>query len=146
MTNLQEILKVALAETFIFYLKSHNYHWNIEGPNFTQYHSFLGDLYDEVFDSIDPLAEHIRTLDVYVPGSCERFKQLSKIQDELLIRTPKEMFNNLLLDNSILIGTLNEAFQAATEANKQGIANFLADRIDIHEKHNWMIRSLLKNE
>ena len=146
METLIELLKKTLAESFAFYLKAHNYHWNIEGPNFYQYHTFLGDLYEEVFDSIDTTAEHIRTLDTYVPGSFERFKQLSGIQDELLIRTSKEMLTILLGDNNTLLGTLNQTFKAANDLNKQGIADYLAGRIDIHQKHGWMLRSLLKNE
>lgn len=146
METLIELLKKTLAESFAFYLKAHNYHWNIEGPNFYQYHTFLGDLYEEVFDSIDTTAEHIRTLDTYVPGSFERFKQLSGIQDELLIRTSKEMLTILLGDNNTLLGTLNQTFKAANDLNKQGIADYLACRIDIHQKHGWMLRSLLKNE
>lgn len=146
METLIELLKKTLAESFAFYLKSHNYHWNIEGPNFYQYHTFLGGLYEEVFDSIDTTAEHIRTLDTYVPGSFERFKQLSGIQDELLIRTSKEMLTILLGDNDILLETLNQTFNVASDLNKQGIADYLAGRIDIHQKHGWMLRSLLKNE
>jgi len=144
---LTDNLKQVLATSFVFYLKAHNFHWNTEGPNFPQYHSFLGDLYNEVFDNaIDKTAEFIRSLDNYAPGSLTRFAELSAIADQTKIPRAELMMAELLADNDIIMQVLNEAFVAATQENKQGIANFIAERLDAHGKHGWMLRSILKKE
>jgi starvation-inducible DNA-binding protein len=141
---LAETAKAALADTFAFYLKAHNYHWNIEGSNFEQYHKFLNGLYDEVWLAVDAIAEHIRTLDVYVPGSFSRYKELATIEDETKIPTAANMLKKLEADNQKVIASLTTAYQDAEKEKKVGFANFLQDRIDIHEKHGWMLRALTK--
>jgi starvation-inducible DNA-binding protein len=146
MELLVEALKKAQATSFAFYLKAHNYHWNVEGSNFSEYHAFLGDLYAEVWGAVDAIAEHCRTLDAYVPGSFSRFQQLSSIDDELSVPAARPMMSKLLLDNQRVIADLTVAYRAAETAGKVGIANFLQDRIDIHEKHGWMLRSFIKGE
>lgn len=137
-------LKVLLASTFSFYLKSHNFHWNVEGSDFVQYHEFLGDLYQDVFESVDKIAEYIRTLDSYTPGSLVRFHELSIIQDQTKIPRAELMFMELQDDNNKMIELLNSCFASAESENKQGIANFLAERIDFHNKQGWMFRSILR--
>ena len=142
--SLADDLKVALADTFAFYLKAHNYHWNVEGPNFSEYHAFLNGLYDEVWLAVDAIAEHIRTLDAYVPGSFSRYSELSSIEDETAIPKAVAMMRKLESDNQKVIVSLTKAMKSADEEGKIGISNFLQDRIDIHEKHGWMIRSFTK--
>ena len=88
MEELIQQLKVILATNFALYLKTHNYHWNIEGSNFPQYHTFLDVLYNAIFLQNDPIAEHIRYLDAYAPGSFTRFQELSTVKDQELIPTP----------------------------------------------------------
>lgn len=144
METLQEMLKKVLADTFALYLKSHNFHWNVEGPNFVQYHEFFGNLYEELHGAVDPIAEHVRTLDVYAPGSFTRFLELTDIEDELNILTPQEMIRKLYDDNQIVLKTLNMCMKLAETFDKQGLMDFLAGRIDTHEKHAWMLRSLSK--
>ena len=144
MDELVEALKKAQATSFAFYLKAHNYHWNVEGHNFSEYHAFLGDLYAEVWGAVDLIAEHCRTLDAYVPGSFSRFQQLSSVEDELSVPTGRIMMSKLLIDNQRVIADLTIAYRAAEAAGKVGIANFMQDRIDIHEKHGWMLRSFTK--
>ena len=144
MSELGDSLKVVLADSFAFYLKAHNYHWNVEGANFSEYHAFFGTLYAEVWGAVDLIAEHIRTLDEYAPASFERFKQLSNIQDELKIPQASVMISRLLADNEKVIDSLEKAHKIAESANKRGIVNFLEDRIDIHEKHSWMLRAIAK--
>lgn len=144
--NLAELLKVVLANSFAFRIKSQYYHWNVEGADFAQYHTFLGDLYTEVDGAVDQIAEHIRTLDVYVPGSFGRFSELSEIEDEQTIPSAHEMLKRLLTDNDRLINSMIKAHSVAEEQNKLGIINFLEGRIDIHDKHGWMLRSLVKRE
>ena len=137
-------MKVLLASSFSLYLKASNFHWNVEGPNFPQYHEFLGDYYAEIYGTVDTIAEYIRALDSYAPGSLSRFQELSIIQDCTEQLMPLEQFAELLSDNSTMLDYLNGTFIAATAENQQGIANFLAERIDAMQKHNWMIRSILK--
>lgn len=141
---LADNLKVLLGSTFAFYVKIHGFHFNIEGDNFPQYHEFLGDFYTEVYGSIDPIGEYIRTLDSYAPGSLTRYAELTIIQDQLKIPRAELMFAELYEDNAKMIDLLNHCFASASQENKQGIANFIAERLDAHEKHQWQLRSILK--
>ena len=140
MDELRKQMRIALATVFGFYVKAHNFHWNVEGPNFYEYHKLFDDIVDDVYGSIDPLAEHIRTLQAYVPGSFKRFADLSKVEDTLEVPTAKEMISILHADNEIVITTLNQAFNAAQTQKAQGLMNFLADRIDQHQKWGWFLR------
>jgi len=137
-------MKVLLASSFSLYVKSTNFHWNTEGPNFPQYHAFLGDFYSDIYGTVDTIAEYIRALDSYAPGSLSRFSELTIIEDCTEQLMPMEQFTELLEDSNMLLTYLNGTFVAATAENQQGIANFLAERIDAMQKHNWMIRSILK--
>jgi starvation-inducible DNA-binding protein len=141
---LAEKLKVLLASSYAFTIKAQNFHWNVEGPDFSEYHKFFGKLYEEVYDSLDYTAEYIRILESYTPGSLQRFKELSIIPDQLLIPRAELMFAELLEDNERMLGLLHECFEAASE--HKGIENFLAERIDAHGKHGWMLKSTLKKE
>lgn len=142
---LADTLKTLLATTYVFSIKTQNFHWNVESANFPQYHSFLGDLYEEVYgNTIDKIAEIIRQLDVYAPGSLTRFAELSQIQDQVKIPRAELMFKELYEDNSIILGLYKNAFHVAEEADEQGICDFIAGRIDAHGKHQWMLRSILK--
>jgi starvation-inducible DNA-binding protein len=144
METLQEIMKKVLADTFALYLKAHQYHWNVEGQNFPQYHEFFGNLYEEIHGAVDPIAEHIRSLDAYAPGSFTRFMELTDIEDETTVPAGVEMARRLMTDNERVLATLNVAFKLATTMDKQGLADFIAGRIDIHNKHGWMLRSITK--
>lgn len=144
METLQEIMKKVLADTFALYLKAHQYHWNVEGVNFPQYHEFFGNLYKELHDAVDPIAEEIRSLDAYAPGSFTRFMELTEIEDEISVPAGVEMARRLMTDNERVIATLNVAFKLAGQLDKQGLADFIAGRIDIHNKHAWMLRSITK--
>ena len=144
MDKLAEQLKVLQASTFALYLKCHNYHWNIEGPNFSQYHAFLADLYNELWLAVDLIAEHTRTLEVYVPGSFDRFKQLSVVDDALNIPDAQNMLINIKNDNQKIIEVLDKTLEYSEAAKTSGITNFLQDRIDIHFKHAWMLKSITK--
>jgi starvation-inducible DNA-binding protein len=144
MNELIQQMKVVLASSFALYLKTHNFHWNIEGPNFPQYHSFLDGMYNEIWAAVDAIAEHIRTLDAYAPGSLSRYSQLSVINDQSNVPTAKAMLAELELDNQKIINELNKALELAESSDKHGLSNFIQDRIDIHEKHKWMLRSIGK--
>jgi len=144
MEELIEKMKVALASTYAFGLKAQNFHWNVEGPNFVQYHEFFENLYDDATTAVDKLAEEIRTLNAYAPASLSRFQQLTVVQDEITIPTAMSMISKLNEDNDKVIGVLTEAYQEAEKAKVVGLANFLQDRIDIHSKHGWMLRATMK--
>lgn len=143
---LADNLKVLLGTSYAFVIKAQNFHWNVEGPNFPQYHEFLGNLYEEVYGSIDKTAEYIRTLESYAPGSFSRFSELSIISDQVKVPRAELMMEELYSDNQKIIELLKECFASAEEENKQGIANFIAERDDAHNKHGWMLRSILKKE
>jgi starvation-inducible DNA-binding protein len=144
METLIEMMRKVLADTFAMYLKAHNYHWNVEGSNFPQYHDFFGNLYQELHGAVDPIAEEIRALDAYVPGSLSRFLELTEIEDELSIPNGVEMARRLMVDNQKVIMTLDMAFKLADELDQQGLADFIAGRLDAHKKHGWMLRSITK--
>lgn len=137
-------LKTLYASSFAFFVKSFGFHHNVEGPNFPQYHEFLKGIYEEVQGSLDTTAELIRQLDSYAPGSLSRLMELSLIQDQTKIPRAELMLTELLDDNEKLLNMWKEAFPVAEEENQQGIANFIAERIDAHGKHAWMLRSVLK--
>lgn len=137
-------LKRILATSFAFYLKSANYHWNVEGPDFAQYHDFLGELYSEVYGSVDTTAEKIRMLGAYTPGSFIRYSELSEIDDETNVPVALQMLNKLKADNDVVIGLLRDGIDIAEEAGEPAISNYLQDRLDAHQKHAWMLTSLTK--
>ena len=144
---LADNLKTLLATEYAFLIKAQFFHWNVEGPDFAQLHEFFGEIYEEVYDnSIDRTAEYIRTLDDYTPGSFERFMELSTITGQTKVPRARLMIEELLANNMQMIDLLNETFAAAEQENQQGIANFIAERIDAHGKHGWMLRSFLKDQ
>lgn len=145
MDELVQYLRECLANTFIMYFKAHQYHWNIEGPNFPQYHDFLGNLYEELHGAVDPIAEQIRTLDQYAPTSIAAMLAMGAVVENLVNGQPREMFTTLNNDNNILLLTLTKAYEKAEELGQLGIANFLQDRLTAHEKHGWMLRATAKN-
>ena len=144
MDELIEQMKVTLGSTFTFYLKAHNFHWNVEGVNFPQFHSFFETIYTDAWEAVDGIAEHLRTLGAYAPGSLSRYSDLSIVKDEINVPAAMSMVTKLLDDNQALIDLLTKT-QALAESNKKmGLANYLQDRIDTHEKHGWMLRSIVK--
>lgn len=145
MDELVQYLRECLANTFVMYFKAHQFHWNVEGPNFPQYHEFLGDLYEELHGAVDPIAEQIRTLDQYAPTSIAAMLGMSAVIESLSIAQPREMFVSLNTDNDIVLLTLTKAYEKAEELGHLGISNFLQDRLTTHEKHGWMLRAISKN-
>ena len=144
---LAENLKTLLATEYAFVIKAQFFHWNVEGPRFHSLHEFFGEIYDDVYDNaIDRTAEYIRTLDDYTPGSFERFSELSQIPGQLKVPRAQLMLEELLADTDKMIALLNESFTVATAENQQGIANFIAERLDAHGKWRWQIRAFLKDQ
>jgi len=144
MDELKQALKLAFANSFAFYLKAHYFHWNVEGMLFSQFHDFFGNIYQEVYASIDPFAENIRKIDSYAPGSFSRLSQLAEINDEERIPPAKNMLEILLQDNDIVLESIKTAYDAAESVGAVGLSDFLAGRQDAHMKHAWMLRATLK--
>ena len=137
-------VKKVLADTFVMYYKAHSYHWNVEGSNFPQYHSFLNDLYEEIFGAVDTIAEHIRQIDGYTPTSLTELKLYSMISEDEDIVSAMSMMNRLLDANNLVLASLMMAYQAAEQATEIGLSNFLQDRVAAHQKHGWMLKSITK--
>ena len=143
---LAENLKVLLASTNVLAIKAQNFHWNVEGSNFPQYHEFLAEYYENVYGSVDRIAEYIRTLDAYTPGSLTRYAELSQIQDQIKIPRARLMMEELYADNLKMIEIVKQLFSNANDVNEQGIANFMAERQDAFGKFGWQLRSILKTD
>jgi starvation-inducible DNA-binding protein len=143
---LAENLKVLLASTQSFAIKSQNFHWNIEGSDFPQYHEFFNTLYEDVNATIDPIAEYIRILGSYTPGSLTRYAELSIIQDQIKIPRAQLMFAESLKDCEMMSELVVAMFDEATNERQQGIANYMAELQDLYGKKAWFIRSTLKTE
>ena len=144
MEQLIEQLKIILGTNFALYLKAHNYHWNIEGADFPQYHSFLDGFYNSVWGQSDDIAEHIRQLNSYAPGSFSRFSALSAIEEATTVPDAHTMFVTLKNDNDNFIVLLRAGIVLAEEADEPAVSNFLQDLLGAHQKHAWMLRSIIK--
>lgn len=144
MDKLIELMKRVLADTFAFRLKAQYYHWNVEGPDFPQYHDLFGKLYTTADGDVDMIAEHIRALGAYAPGSFGRFQSLTSIQDEETIPEAWEMINRIAEDNKKLHAGLMAAHAVADELGQRGVVNFLEGLLDANEKTQWMLRATLK--
>jgi len=144
MDDLRKALKIAFASEFAYYLKAHYFHWNVEGADFKQYHDLFGDIYEEVYGSIDEFAENIRKTGGYTPGSFERFSMLSRIEDETAVPTALDMVKELLDDSEKMANIFKLVFDLAEKYGEHGLADFLAGRQDAHRKHAWMLRATLK--
>lgn len=138
------LLKVAFASHYSFYLKAQNFHWNVEGSLFPQYHEFFGNIYEEVGDSIDTFAEQLRAVRIYAPAAFETLDELSQVECQLQVPDGMQMTQELLADSDLMAEMFKTAYQAAESMGDYGLANFLADRQNAHRKHSWMLRSTLK--
>lgn len=143
MDALQLALRKVLADTFGMYFKAHAYHWNVVGPDFSQYHDFFGKLYEELFGAVDTIAEHIRAIDGMAPNNLSMLTNETSLSDTNPTKA-MDMFNDLLMANNLVLVSLMRAYQLADDADELGLANFLQDRIDVHQKHGWMIKATLK--
>ncbi len=144
MEQLIEQMRVILGTNFGLYAKAHSFHWNVEGSNFNDYHAFLGTLYTTIFANTDLIAEKIRMLGAYAPVSLARLSELSDIEDETVIPSPMGMFSALQRDNERFIFHLRAGIQAADNANEPAVSNFLQELLDQHQKHAWMLKSIIK--
>ena len=144
MEQLIEQMKVILGTNFGLYFKAHTFHWNVEGPNFAEYHGFLGTFYESVFDQTDLIAEHIRALGSYAPTTLARMMELSKVQDIVAIPSPLIMMSELAADNDKYINELRAGIAIADAADEPAVGNFIQDILDAHQKHGWMLKSFTR--
>ena len=135
--------QIALENTFLMYFKAHSYHWNVEGMGFPQFHDFFGDIYEDLYGAVDPMAENIRKLGSYAPRNIDEMYRYKTIDCDNEAKTIQEMLQDLLKANEETIVSLNKLFGVLSSANEQGFADFVAARLDAHKKHGWMIRSTL---
>ena len=142
---LSDLLKTLLASNFAYYLKAHMFHWNVEGPDFAELHGFFADIYEDAYGAVDKIAEYIRTLDDYAPGSFERFQELSQISGQTKVPRARLMLEELLADTEKMKAIVMEVFRAAQAEGREDIANFMAERQDAHGKWAWQLKSFLKD-
>lgn len=144
MSKLTDSLSSLLGDAVTMYFQAHGYHWNVEGQDFSQYHALFESIYEDVYSSIDPIAENIRKLDQYAPFALKQFMSLRTFDFGAAQQSPSAMAKALLKSNVSIIASLNKTFKAAMDEDEQGIANFLAERIDMHSKWGWQLRASTK--
>lgn len=133
-----------LADSYQIYLKAHFFHWNVTGPDFPEYHQFLGNFYEEIYGSIDPIAEFIRTLDGTPQNSPSMIKQNSTVVETNDVRGASEMMEELLFDTGVAVKDVMLAMEMADKFNEVGLSNYLQERHAAFKKHAWMLRSIQK--
>jgi len=132
-----------LADSYTLYLKTHNYHWNVTGPQFNTLHQMFEVQYTELAAAVDEIAERIRALGVRAPGSYSEYARLTSIEEGTGEETAEEMVRQLAVGQETVVRTAREAFPAADAANDEPTADLLTQRMQIHEKNAWMLRSML---
>ncbi|MCG5052729.1 MAG: DNA starvation/stationary phase protection protein [Myxococcales bacterium] len=137
-------LSKVLADTYTLYLKTHNFHWNVTGPMFQTLHLMFEQHYNELALAVDAIAERVRALGFPAPGTYKQFSSLSSIQEEENIPKAQEMIQLLAQGHEAVARTSRAAFSTAEEANDQPTCDLLTQRMQIHEKTAWMLRSLLE--
>ena len=141
--NIAAGLSRFLADTYTLYLKTHNFHWNVTGPMFQALHNMFMVQYNEEWLALDEIAERIRALGHFAPGSYAQFAKLSSIQEADGVPQAKDMIRQLVEGQEAVIRTAREVFPIAEKANDQPTLDLLTQRMQIHEKNAWMLRSLL---
>ena len=133
-----------LADTYTLYLKTHYFHWNVTGPMFNSLHLMFETQYTELATAVDEIAERILTLGYPAPGSYSEYAELSSIEETREVPEAKEMIRLLVEGNEAVVRTARAVFPAADRANDESTADLLTQRMSIHEKTAWMLRSLLQ--
>ena len=136
-------LERVLADTFTLYLKTHNYHWNVTGPMFNTLHLMFEQQYNELWAAVDLIAERIRSLGAFAPGSYAQFAVLASITEAHGVPTAEQMLADLVSANEAVARTVRTALAAAETAGDKSTADLLTQRLPIHEKTAWMLRSML---
>lgn len=140
-----DALSKMLADSYILYLKTHNFHWNVTGPMFQTLHTMFMTQYTELWNALDLIAERIRALGHPAPGSYKRYAELSTIAEEDGVPAAQDMIRQLVAGQEAVTRTARAAFKIADAADDQPSADLLTQRMEIHEKNAWMLRSLLED-
>ncbi len=133
-----------LADTYTLYLKTHNYHWNVTGPMFQTLHLMFETQYNELALAVDLIAERIRALGIKAPGSYSEFASLTKVSEGPASPSARDMIHELVKGQETVVRTAREIFPIAAESHDEPTADLLTQRMQIHEKTAWMLRSLLE--
>lgn len=141
--KIAEGLSRVLADSYSLYIKSHNYHWNVTGPQFSALHTMFEVQYSELAPAIDEIAERIRALGHLAPGSYKEFMELTVIKDGDNRKNAQEMVQDLVNDQEAICRTCRALFPLVNEANDEPTADLLTIRIQTHEKNAWMLRSMI---
>jgi len=144
MEELINLIKVLLADNITLKLKAHGYHWNVEGIEFSQYHELFEEIYTDYEQATDTYAEWLRKLDTYAPFKLSRFIQLNEIGEPEVTSDPVVMSKDLLMANDMVTTKLMNAFDMATAQRQQGLANFFADRMSMHQRWHWQLSVSVK--
>jgi starvation-inducible DNA-binding protein len=139
-----EGLSRLLADSYTLYLKTHNFHWNVTGPQFNTLHLMFEAQYTELALAVDLIAERIRALDHPAPGSYAQYSKLSSIKEETGVPKAKEMIKQLVVGQEAVTRTAREIFPTVDKAHDEPTADLLTQRMQVHEKNAWMLRSLLE--
>lgn len=143
--EIAEGLSRLLADSSILYLKTHNFHWNVEGPMFNTLHQMFMDQYTELWNSLDLIAERIRALGSYAPGSYKKYAQLSSVPESEEKLAAQEMIRQLLQGHEAVAKTARSVFPTAEAGQDEATLDLLTQRLQVHEKTAWMLRSLLSD-
>ncbi|KQQ96521.1 Dps family protein [Massilia sp. Leaf139] len=139
-----ESLSTVLADAYMLYLKTHNFHWNVTGPMFSTLHVMFEEQYTEQWNALDDIAERIRSLGHFAPATYKRYAELSSITEEPEVLSAKEMIRQLVEGNETLVRTLRAGVKVSDELDDYPTADMLTARMDVHEKNAWMLRSFLE--
>jgi len=137
-------LAKVLADTYSLYLKTHNFHWNVEGPMFNTLHLMFMEQYTELWNALDAVAERIRSLGYPAPGTNSQFARLTSIEETEGVPDALEMVRLLVAGHEAVARTARATFPAAEKGGDESTADLLTQRLQVHEKTAWMLRSLLK--
>jgi starvation-inducible DNA-binding protein len=136
-------LKVLLADSYTLYLQTHNFHWNVTGPQFRELHLMFEEQYTELATAVDLIAERIRTLGVYAPGTYKAFAALSNIKDVEEVPTAADMVQLLTKGHEQVVKTCRAILKPAEDAGDESTTSLVSDRMALHEKTAWMLRSMV---
>ncbi len=141
--ELAEALAEVLSNTVVLKHKAHGHHWNVVGPDFTEYHKFFAMIYDDLNDATDAIAENIRKCEMMAPYTLYQFSKMSSIEDIEVGGNPMLMCQDLLAGNTVTLNSISDAIAVAKQTGREGILNDLATRAGMHEKWDWQLKSHL---
>lgn len=143
--KISDALSRVLADSYMLYLKTHNFHWNVTGPMFQTLHTMFQEQYTELWNALDDIAERIRALGYFAPGTYKRYADLSTIREEPDVPAAQEMIRQLVEGQEAVARTARAAFRIADDADDQPTAGMLATRMEVHEKNAWMLRAFMES-